>query len=94
MVSGILSRKHFKTNTLTHKHTLPMSKSELNLSINAKSVTISGNNGRLVTIDAEGVEISDLLDHLEIADIVKHFSDDKIMDEIGVDRVQEYFDLI
>lgn len=66
----------------------------MDLEFNAKNVSIAADTYSSMTVSAEKVEKSDILNHFTIADIIEHFDDDKILDHIGQERVQQYFDLI
>lgn len=57
----------------------------MNLSLSCKNVSIEPNNYHKVDVELNEVEISDILEQIEIDDVIRHYDDNKLLDEIGVD---------
>jgi hypothetical protein len=66
----------------------------MNLSLSCKSVNVESNNYYKVDVEINDVEISDILDQIEIDDAIRHYDEDKVLEEIGIERVKEYFSLV
>jgi len=56
-------------------------------------VNVSPLNYHKVTVSADNANGTEILDHFKVSDILEHFADSAILDEIGIDRVKQYFDL-
>jgi hypothetical protein len=66
----------------------------MDLELNCSSVGVSPTySSKTVSVSVENANDGDILDHFKIEDIISHFGYDKFLDEIGEERVKEYFDL-
>lgn len=62
-------------------------------SFNCESITISPNNGRTISISAEEIELTALLDNYSTKEILNAIDIPSILDELGVDVVISHFGL-
>jgi len=65
----------------------------MNVTIQTTSATITPSH-RMVDVELNDIEPKDLLDHVDVEDVVKHYNVIDILDEIGIDAVKYHFDLI
>lgn len=68
-----------------------MSKS---LTFDCESASIESAGRGHVRVEAIKVDIGDVLQSFDAKEILRHFDDTDILDEIGVDRVKAYFELV
>lgn len=66
----------------------------MNFSINADLVKAERQGYGQITVELEGVEKSELLDHFTLDDVLDHFGSTQVLDHIGEEEVKEHFDLI
>lgn len=66
----------------------------MRLVIEAKELTIDAMNAYKVNVNLEGCDKGDVLNNFTVEDVVKHFYKNEILDEIGIEKVMDYFDLV
>ena len=65
----------------------------MNLNFRARRITAEPNGYKEVTVDAEDVEESEILDQIDLKKVIEHFGKDVILNEIGEEEVMDHFDL-
>lgn len=66
----------------------------MNLRLIVERVEITGGGFNSIDVELEGVSESDLINAVSIQEIISERTDKEILDEIGIERCMEYFDLI
>lgn len=66
----------------------------MNVTIQTTSATITPSGYRVVDVELNDIEPKDLLDHVEVTDVVRHFDVRALLDEIGIEEVKDHFGLI
>lgn len=51
-------------------------------------------DSRRLDVSLSDVDVDDLLEYVDENDVINYFSTEKILDQIGIDEVKRYFDLI
>jgi hypothetical protein len=65
----------------------------MNVTIQTTSATITPSH-KMVDVELNDIEPKDLLDHVSVTDVIRHFDERTLLNEIGIDAVKDYFDLI
>lgn len=65
----------------------------MNVTIQTTSATITPSH-RMVDVELNDIEPKDLLDHVSVSDVIRHFDVRALLDEIGIEEVKDHFDLI
>jgi len=66
----------------------------MNVTIQTTSATITPSTNRMVDVELNDIEPKDLLDHVSVSDVIRHFDVRALLDEIGIEEVKDHFDLI
>lgn len=66
----------------------------MDLRIECEQVTSNANSTRSISLEIEGANEKEILDHFDLQTVVDHFDETEILDHIGLDRIKEYFNLI
>lgn len=67
----------------------------MDITLDAKTASINtGYFRNEITIELSGVSESEVLEQFKISDIVNSIGKNEILDEIGIDWVKNYFDLV
>ena len=65
----------------------------MDISINCKTVYVSANNHRIVTVELSEVEVRDMLSEIDITDAISFYDKDELLKEIGEDAARKYFNI-
>jgi hypothetical protein len=66
----------------------------MDLKFTAKEATIKPVNYKQVTVNAEGINLSDLLSEIGIANIIEAIGPDDLLNSIGQETARDYFGLV
>lgn len=50
-------------------------------------------NYKKVEVRIEDIGVAEILGHISLSDAIDHYGDNTLLNEIGIDRVKEYFNL-
>lgn len=65
----------------------------MDIRITCKEARQTANNYKLITLDIEQVEASEILDHFSLHQVLEYFGAEQFLDEIGIEEAKSYFDL-
>jgi hypothetical protein len=66
----------------------------MSITLTATSVTVTPSSYNRVDVELEMDDESEVLDEIGIRTAIAHYGDDDLLDEIGVEYVKQYFNLI
>ena len=66
----------------------------MNITIKGNNVTVSSTSGNMVSVEIDGIDIDEVIGEFTIKQIVNSVDVDDLLDEIGIDAVKDYFNLI
>lgn len=64
------------------------------IQITCTGADIKPNTGYKVDVDLSGVDISDLLGHCTITDVIEHFGTNEIIKELDIEDIKQVCNLI
>ena len=67
---------------------------KIDLNFECKEVRVNTGGSSYVSVEIEKVEVSEILDNIKMEDVIDHYEDDKILYQIGIDRIKDYFDMV
>lgn len=66
----------------------------MNITLQCKRAIIEANYSRKISVEIEGLDKNELMENLKITDFLDFFDISNILDEIGQEKCEEYFDLM
>ena len=66
----------------------------MNITIRGKDVNVSSTSGNMMSVEIDGIDIDDVISEFTTNQIVNSVYVKDLLDEIGIDAVKDYFNLI
>lgn len=66
----------------------------MDISLNCKSINISPNNGRTITVEVIDTDINEVLNEVSIEDMIEHCSKESLLEKIGKDEAMAFWKLV
>jgi|GEM_PF-4757128 len=66
----------------------------MDFTINARSAKVNANTSRMVEVELEYVEASDILNKFEVSEIINEIGVEKLLDAMDIDDVKKHLGLV
>lgn len=65
----------------------------MDITLSSSEADIQPVNMKSFVVTLRDVDPTEVIEHLRLTDIIRHFGDEKLLDEIGIDEAKSHFGL-